>query len=79
MKVNLEFMKSVFEQSIDLSKEDTMKLNLDSQFEKVPGWDSLGHMRIILELESRLDVEFDIEEVIGVDTIEKLIGMCEKK
>ena len=39
----------------------------------------MGHMRIIMEMENQLDVEFDIDEVIGVDTIEKLIKMAENK
>ena len=45
-KIDLEFMKIVFEESINFKK----KLTLNSAFEEVPGWDSLGHMKIILIL-----------------------------
>ena len=36
-KIDLEFMKIVFEESINFKK----KLTLNSAFEEVPGWDSL--------------------------------------
>tara|TARA_B100000609_G_C16775224_1_gene213868 strand:+ start:204 stop:446 length:243 start_codon:yes stop_codon:yes gene_type:complete len=79
MIINLEFMQSVFADSLELSADVSESLSLESRFEEVEGWDSLGHMRIIMEMENRLEVEFDIDEVIGVDTIQKLIQMAENK
>lgn len=79
MELNLEFMQSVFAESLELSDDVSATLSLNSMFEEVEGWDSMGHMRIIMEIENRLDVEFDIDEVIGVDTIEKLIKMAKNK
>ena len=48
-------MQSVFLISLELSEETTSLLTLDSMFEEVEGWDSTGHMRIIMEIEERLD------------------------
>ena len=79
MIVNLEFMQSVFSDSLEMADQISKTLTLESRFEEVEGWDSLGHMRIIMEMERRLDVEFEIDEVIGVDTIQKLIEMAEKR
>ena len=76
MKINLEFMKNIFKDALDLEDYD---LKLDSEFEAVPGWDSLGHMRIVSEIEEKLNLEFDIDEIVGVDTIQKLIEMIENK
>ncbi len=76
MEINLNFFKEVFINSINLSEKDAENLQLESMFEEVPGWDSLGHMRIIAELESQLNVEFELDEIIGVDTVDKLIQMC---
>ena len=72
-------MQSVFLISLELSEETASLLTLDSMFEEVEGWDSTGHMRIIMEIEERLDIEFEIDEVVGVDTIEKLIVMTKNK
>lgn len=79
MELTLEFMQAVFMESLELSPDLAESLTLESRFEEVEGWDSMGHMRIIMEMENQLDVEFDIDEVIGVDTIEKLIKMAENK
>ena len=53
-------MKSVFEESLEI---DASTLTLDSEFELVSGWDSLGHLKIISEIEYRLDLEFEIDEM----------------
>lgn len=76
MKIDLEFMRGIFREALDLNDYD---LTTDSEFEAVPGWDSLGHMRIVSEIEEKLNLEFDIDEIIGVDTIQKLIEMIENK
>ena len=76
MKIDLEFMKNIFTDALDLDNYD---LTLDSEFEAVPGWDSLGHMRIVSEIEEKLNLEFDIDEIVGVDNIQKLIEMIENK
>ena len=76
MKVDIEFMKSVFENSLEI---DADSLDLNSEFEEVPGWDSLGHIKIISEIENRLDLEFEIDEIVGQDTILKLIDMVKAK
>ena len=76
MKVDIEFMKLVFEKSLEI---DADSLDLNSEFEEVPGWDSLGHIKIISEIENRLDLEFEIDEIVGQDTILKLIDMVKAK
>ena len=76
MKIDIEFMKSVFEKSLEI---DADSLDLNSEFEEVPGWDSLGHIKIISEIENRLDLEFEIDEIVGQDTILKLIDMVKAK
>ena len=76
MEINLDFMKSVFEESLDI---DPCDLSLESKYEEVENWDSLGHVRIVGEIEDRLDIEFDIEDIIGQDTVQKLIIMIENK
>jgi acyl carrier protein len=76
MNIDLEFMKIVFKNALDLNDYD---LQLNSEFENVPGWDSLGHMKIVTEIEEKLKIEFDIDEIVGVDTVAKLIKMTKNK
>lgn len=39
----------------------------------VPGWDSLAHIRILLEIGARLQVTIDIEKTYGAATIGDLV------
>jgi len=75
-KIDFDFISTVFHSALDLGK---YKIKLNSKFGEVPDWDSLGHMRIIQELEKRLKVEFDIDEIIDVDTVKKVIQLAKSK
>ena len=74
-KIDLDFMTKVFKNAIN----NNSKITLGTKFEKLKGWDSLGHMKIISEIEKQLSVSFDIDEIINVDTVKKLINMTLKK
>ena len=76
MKIDLKFMQSVFKKALE---SKNYKLKIDSKYESVPGWDSLGHMKIISELEKKLKIDFDIDEIIAKNTVKKLIDMTNKK
>ena len=76
MKADLNFMKSVFKNSLNLNN---YKLNLNSEFEQVPQWDSLGHMKIMSEIESRLNLNIEIDEIVEVNTVKKLIDLVNSK
>ena len=74
-KIDLLFMKGVFKKALN----NKSKLSILSKFEEVPGWDSLGHMRIINSIEKQLKISFEIDEIVGVNTIKKLIDITKKK
>ena len=73
--IDLTFMQTVFKVALNSNS----KINLSSKFEKVKGWDSLGHMKIISEIEKKLSISFEIDEIIGINTIKKLIELTKKK
>ena len=75
-KIDFEFISKIFHSALDLGK---FKLKPNSKFGEVPDWDSLGHMRIIQELEKKLKVEFDIDEIVDVDTVQKVIQLAKTK
>ncbi len=75
-KIDFKFIKNVFSNALNIGNYD---LKLESKFEEVPEWDSLGHMRIIQELEEQLNIEFDIDEIVDVDTVEKIMELAKSK
>ena len=74
-EINLKFMSTVFKKAIN----NKLKLSLTSKFENVPNWDSLGHMKIISAIEGKLKISFEIDEIVGVNTVKKLIEITKKK
>ena len=75
IKIDLKFMENVFKKALN----NNSKITNSSKFEKVKGWDSLGHMKVISVIEENLKISFEIDEIIGVDSIKKLINLTKKK
>jgi acyl carrier protein len=44
-------------------------LNVDSGIGETPGWDSFGHLRVILELEEAFAVRFDMDRIPELKTV----------
>ncbi len=38
-------------------------------FDDIPGWDSVGHMNLITELESRFGVALEMDEIVALDSV----------
>jgi len=54
-------------------------LSIDSDMTSTPGWDSLAHMTLILEIESALSVRFSAQEIMQVDSLAQLASICRGK
>jgi len=49
----------------------------DLTYEDTPDWDSLGHMKMVAALTEKFGVEFDIEEVMAMESvahIKRIVG-----
>ena len=44
-------------------------LSLDTAYGSLPEWDSVMHLRLTLEIESRFGVEIPIDEIAAVTTL----------
>lgn len=38
-------------------------------FDDIPGWDSLGHMNLVVELESRFGITLGIDDIAMLDSV----------
>ena len=75
LNIDLKFMEIIFKKALN----NKSKITLNSKFEKVKGWDSLGHMKIISVIEDKLKISFEIDEIIGIDSVKKLINLTKTK
>lgn len=51
----------------------------DDALESAPGWDSLGHMRIILGLEARLVRMLEAHEIVGIKSVSDIAALLQRQ
>ncbi len=59
--------------------EESFPIADPMSFEQVPGWDSIGHMNLVTELESRLGISFEMEEIVGLDSVGAVRAIVARK
>jgi acyl carrier protein len=64
---NVDLVAAAFRSAMRLS--EAFELNDAMSFGDVPGWDSLGHMNLVVELESRLGITLGMEDVAMIDSV----------
>ncbi|MBH11236.1 MAG: hypothetical protein CMG74_12970 [Candidatus Marinimicrobia bacterium] len=62
---------------------EVFNLNIDdisdtSSIGQLPGWDSLGHMRLILKIEKIISRSIRTEEILSIVNIESIEKILEK-
>jgi acyl carrier protein len=63
-------LEQVFREVFD---DDTLSVTEDRQREDFPGWDSLGHIRLVSALEETFGVSFSIEEIEAMTSIGRIL------
>lgn len=66
MSVRARIIESV-SRAIDLPVD---KIESNAGIGSSPGWDSFGHLRVVLELESEFGVRFDMGKIPDLKTID---------
>jgi len=57
--------------------DDSFVLDAAMSYDDVPGWDSVGHMNLVNELESHFGIVLEIDEIVELDSVkavEELVG-----
>lgn len=52
------------------------ELDMDSTIENTSGWDSLGHLSLLLQAEKVFSIRFSAREIMRIDSIRKLVEFC---
>lgn len=58
---------------------DIASLDLDSGPMSVPGWDSAGHLRLVLLLEERFAVVFDDDEIVELVSVSSIVESLNRR
>ena len=64
---------------LKLSDADTARIGLDTTPLVIPGWNSLAHVQIILEVERVFDVTFDADEIAALASVGAIAAALEAR
>ena len=64
---------------ISLRLPDNFDLRDEHKFMDVPGWDSVGHMALVAELEKQAQVAFELDEIVAMVSVQAIRDLLEKK
>lgn len=67
-KISIEDLEKII---LPILKIDCLSKNVSKQ--NTQSWDSLAHINIITAIEDGYKIEFDIEEVVTLDTINSIL------
>jgi acyl carrier protein len=59
--------------------KDSFAIADSMSFDDIPGWDSIGHMNLVTELESRFGISFDMDEIVGLDSVGAVRAVVARK
>ena len=63
----------------DVFDDDNIVLTPDTTAADIDGWDSVGHLNLILAIESRMKMKFKTTEIESLHNVGELAGLVEYK
>ncbi len=59
--------------------DDRFAIEDRMSFEDIPGWDSVGHMNLVTQLESHFGMTLDMDEIVGLDSVGAVRAVVARK
>lgn len=50
-------------------RDPELSVKSTTAFEDVPGWDSIGHLKLVLEVEKEFAIRFEVHEIAGIESL----------
>jgi acyl carrier protein len=60
-------------------EDPTLELMMDTTSDDVPRWDSMSHITLVVECESRFDVRFETMAIEELRSVGELVRLIEQK
>tara|TARA_B100001287_G_scaffold276708_1_gene288856 strand:- start:5140 stop:5379 length:240 start_codon:yes stop_codon:yes gene_type:complete len=76
---NSEIFKKIKMIFSDILRCDEADINENSSADEIDQWDSLAHIKLILEIERQFDIKFSLGELQNLKNIKGLISLVESK
>lgn len=72
----LSKMAGVFRRVFD---DENIQLVDATTAQDIPGWDSLTHINLIIEIEEEFDLKFTVDDIAGLKNVGEMVAMVERK
>ena len=72
---NLEKYRNAFVEGLDVEED---KITDSLEYEGIPEWDSVGHMRLVACIEEAFDIMMETEDIIDFNSFQKGIELLKK-
>jgi acyl carrier protein len=69
-------IKLIIAQILNLGIEE---INDDASTSNLPEWDSLKHMNIIFAVEEQLEITFEDDEIMELNSLQKIVNALQKR
>lgn len=65
-------LRTVFAQALNLGDQETARLSEHDSIHSVGNWDSLGHVRLVLALETEYGIAIPDEDSVGLVDVQRI-------
>jgi long-chain acyl-CoA synthetase len=72
-------LESFFTIAAKVFQLDSTKLSLRDRSGRIPGWDSLAHLNLILSIEKATGISFSVQEIVSIDSLEDIWRIINRK
>ena len=63
----------------DVFNDDNIVVTPDLTADRVEGWDSLGHVRLVVAIEQALKIRLSTTDMTGLENVGQLVAVIQKK
>lgn len=75
----MEIKDKVFEIIAKVCETEVANVTLESTIGDFPGWDSMGHLTILQQVEEEFDINFEPEEMMELEDASDIVKAVESK
>lgn len=75
----MDIKETVFRIVAAVCETEVEKITLETTVGDFPGWDSMGQLSILQQVEEALDISFEPEELMEMEDVNDIIKMAESK
>jgi acyl carrier protein len=60
-------------------EDKSMEIKNETTAQDVPGWDSLTHIDLIIQIEEEFGITFTVNDLIGLANVGEMLSLIERK